>query len=226
VIGSGAVKYLADRPLLLAGLALAGACLVGCGGGHPATTVSVVTISAEGCRPFSTFATGIVVDTDLVLTVAHAVAGETTITVTAADGRALSAAAVAVDTVEDGALLAVRGLGTEPRPTIAPGAAGAATLLTPAGSAPVDIVRAVQITTQDIYRAGSYPRPGFELRAEVSAGDSGGAVIDSKGRLVGMVFAGSRDAPERSWATSVDRLLASLDGARDDPGAADARCSR
>jgi S1-C subfamily serine protease len=187
---------------------------------------AVVTVRAVGCRAIPTVSTGVVVAPDLVLTVAHALAGEGALAVTTPDGRVLDARLAAIDTVADGAVLAVPGLRLGPAATVGPGSSGPALLITPAGPATVDIVRAVQITTQDVYGEGSYPRPGFELRGDIAAGDSGGAVLDPSGRLVAIAFARSRNAPDRAWATSMDALTPLLARATSGEAVPATRCAR
>ena len=133
---------------------------------------AVVTIRATGCRSFVSVGTGTIVDRDLVLTAAHPVAGETTITVTTSDGRTLDAAIAAIDTVNDVAVLRVHGA-TPPGPSgteatdhlelTIESEPGAATVLLVEGPRPIEIVRRVDIVTSDIYLDGEHTRRGLEL---------------------------------------------------------------
>ena len=79
----------------------------------------------------------------------------------------------------------------------------------------------------DIYRQGDYDRPGYELAATVEPGDSGGGVFDADGRLLAVVFASSRNHPDRAWATAARAarpLLADAVDPTHDPG--ELPCSR
>ena len=153
------------------------------------------------------------------VTVAHAVAGEQDITVTAPDGRTLPAAVAAIDPDLDAAVLRVDGLDLPalPRRTFDGEADGAASMIRVedgrATSVPVTIRRRVTINTTDIYREGEHQRPGFELGADVTAGDSGSGVVASDGSLVGVVWAASREA-ERSRVGAPHRGLRAADRGR------------
>lgn len=178
---------------------------------------SVVAVAASGCRRTWTRADGIVVGEDLVATVAHAIAGEAEIRVKVPGGRELPGSIAAIDTALDAAVIRVDGLD---RPAI-PRRVGdteppeAVTMWTSDDGLieqePVEIRRRVTVRTTDIYREGEHLRPGFELQADVAAGDSGGGLVDADGELVGIVWATSRRRDERAWAmpiAALDPLLA------------------
>jgi S1-C subfamily serine protease len=188
----------------------------GCGDGSshdPAA--SVVAIGATGCRRTPTRSDGIVVADGLVATVAHAIAGESEILVTGRDGRELPGEVVAIDTDLDAAIVRVDGLEL---PVLDRGELDkgeAVTLWTSdhgaVESAPATVRRRVTVRTTDIYREGKHLRPGWELEADVRAGDSGGGLVDADGELVGIVWATSRERDGRAWAMpieAIDPLLA------------------
>jgi S1-C subfamily serine protease len=193
---------------------------------------SVVAIGATGCRPVATRAVGVVIADDLVATVAHAVAGESDITVVTPTGREMKGTLVAIDTDVDAALIDVDGIGLPPlrRAAYAGDGASAVSLWTSADgtveSAPADIVRRVTVRTTDIYREGDHLRPGFELRADVEPGDSGGGIVDRAGDLVGLVWATSRERPDRAWALPIEALDPLLDSARRGETPAAVPCAR
>ena len=62
-------------------------------------------------------------------------------------------------------------------------------LLTPK---PVEVVRRVRTNIEDVYRTERVSRRGLELRFDGAYGDSGAAVLNGDGTVVGMVFATSR----------------------------------
>jgi S1-C subfamily serine protease len=206
--------------------------LFACGGtdrSPPDPSASVVAIGATGCRPTSTRAVGVVVADELVATVAHAVAGESEITVVTPDGREAQGSVAAIDTELDAALLRVDGLDLSPLPRAVHERGEVSMWTSDHGavrSAPAEILRRVTVHTSDIYREGEYLRPGFELRADVEAGDSGGGLVDRDGDLVGLVWATSRERPERAWAMPVEALDPLLDATRAGQEPPTARCSR
>lgn len=207
-----------------AGAAVSAFTLVNRDGGVPAPLV--VTVNAVGCRPTPTLASGTLVARGLVLTVAHALAGEDHVTVTTADGRVHTASVVAIDTINDGAVLDVPSLEVGQIAELGGESTGRGTLVTKDGPQPVEILRAVQIRTQDIYRDGEHVRSGYELQADVKPGDSGGAVLDGAGRLVGIAFAASRVDLNQAWATSISVLTPLVDSARAGAPAPTAACAR
>ena len=206
--------------------------LTACGGddgsgGDPKQ--SVVAIGATGCRPTPTRAVGVVVADELVATVAHAVAGESEITVTSPDGTEAEGTVAAIDTDLDVALIRVDGLDLRPLPHTAYDAGGVSLWTSDHGavrSAPAEILRRVDVRTTDIYLAGAHLRPGFELRADVHAGDSGGGLVDDDGELVGLVWATSRERAERAWAMPIEALDPLLDAAQAGEAPPTSRCSR
>jgi S1-C subfamily serine protease len=201
--------------------------LSGCANARRDPTSSAVTIQAIGCRSFANRASGMVVGTGLVATVAHAVAGESDISVSTRDGRTHRAAIAAIDTDLDAAVLRVDDLDA---PALALGSyvdGEAVILVRPAVvPTPIAIRRRVTVRTTDIYREGDHLRPGFELGAAVHAGDSGGGVVGSDGRLLAVVWATSRELDDQAWALSVDAIGPMIAAARAGRPAADAACSR
>jgi S1-C subfamily serine protease len=205
---------------------------VGCGGsderGEPAD--SVVAIRASGCRPTPTRAVGVVVDDDLLATVAHAVAGESEITVATPDGRRMRGEVAAIDTALDAALIRVDGLELAPLPRRVYDDAESVTVWTnedgPARPNPVEVRRRVTVRTSDIYREGEHLRPGLELQAELAAGDSGGGLVGTDDELLAMVWATSRERDDRAWALPIEAVDPLLAAARDGVQPAPARCAR
>jgi S1-C subfamily serine protease len=204
----------------------------GCGGGEDPVepAEAVVAIGATGCRRTPTRADGIVVADDLVATVAHAIAGETEIRVIGPDGRDLPGDVVAIDTGLDAAVVRVDGLDL---PALRRGeleAGEAVTLWTSdhgvVESAPAEVLRRVTVRTTDIYRDGEHLRPGFELDADVEAGDSGGGLVNGDGDLVGMVWATSRERDSRAWAMPIEALDPLLAAAEAGSTAAPVECAR
>jgi S1-C subfamily serine protease len=208
------------------------ATIAGCGTGderaEPAE--AVVAIGATGCRRTSTRAVGVVVADDLVATVAHAVAGESEITVVTPDGRNLPGVLAAIDTGLDAAVIRVDGLDLAPLPRAGYDGDGDVTLWTADDGAsrpePAEIRRRATIRTTDIYREGEHLRPGLELRADVEAGESGGGLVDGDGDLLGLVWATSREQDDRAWGMPIEALDPLLAAAAADDAVPVVRCAR
>lgn len=192
---------------------------------------AAVAVEAAGCRQAEELTgSGSVVGDELVVTVAHVVAGSTSVSVTDADGTERRAVVVGLDTVNDLALLAVAGLPVTPLP-LGPLAAGGHSVFVvhdAAGRAaiqPAAVVRRADLSMADLYGQGSHVRPGFELDATVQPGDSGAVVVGDDGKAGAVIFATSRetaspgagtgigadpstsgDTGNRAWATDIAAL--------------------
>jgi S1-C subfamily serine protease len=145
----------------------------------------------------------------LVLTSAHVVAGATTIEVVR-DSQSVQGRIVGFDPNMDLAYVAVEGISGLPFSVssggVEAGAEGVAYVVRDGivVELPVTVSRRITIRTEDVYSQGDTLRPGFELDGDVQLGDSGGAVVID-GKLVGVVWARSRQTEERSWAIDPDR---------------------
>ncbi|MEZ5410077.1 MAG: serine protease [Acidimicrobiales bacterium] len=192
----------------------------GGGSGSQAALAAAVAVRATGCRQAESLTgSGSVVGDELVVTVAHVVAGSTSVAVTDADGGEHTAVVVALDTVNDLAVLAVDGLTAEPLPlgTLAAGGHGVFVVHDADGRAtaePATVARRADLSMADLYGRGTHLRPGFELEANVTPGDSGAVVVADDGRAGAVVFATSRNGVDpgpgpsagtgrRAWATDI-----------------------
>ncbi len=194
------------RPMIVAAISVISA--VGCGddANDAAASRSAVQVIARTCANIDEYGSGLVIESGLVLTAAHVIAGASSITVTgsgAGDGGPNSAAVVAFDPNNDLAVLAVD---TGLAPAIPIGSAESGDI----GEAivyrgdtqvalPITIVRDVIIRTEDIYIKGETERPGYELDAEIQSGDSGGVVVVD-GEAVAVIWSRSRQSDQRAWA--------------------------
>ena len=188
---------------------------------------AVVTVVATGCGNAYGRGTGTIVGIDdtraYVLTAAHTVAGADTIEVSH-NGTSLPATVVAFDPDTDVSVVAVD-LGDSTSPTTGLSrTAPAAIATTPLGTTdarnrpatvvlmnnsepravPIEIVRRVNITTENVYLDGDSKRPGYELRADITTGDSGAPVVVD-GRIHAIVWSRSRRTDDRAWAIDVVR---------------------
>ena len=178
-----------------------------------AARVSASTVRVEGDACLSEReGSGFAVSPDVVVTNAHVVAGQRRTTVTRPDGRRLSAVVVLFDTYRDLALLRVPGLGQPPL-SLAEGQVGAtgAVFGHPGGQAalrvaPASIRQRLDALGRDLYGTRLVRRRVFVLAARLEPGDSGAALVDPAGRVVGIAFAVSPDSAERAYALSTSEL--------------------
>lgn len=186
----------------------------------------VTTIGFDGAQGAGT---GIILSADgLVLTNHHVVTGATSIRATSiGNGTTYDATVVGYDSTHDVAVLRLKGasgltvapLGSSSSvqvgdEVVAVGNAGG---VGGTPSAVAGTVRALgeQITVQD-ERDGSPRRLNGLIRfdAAIAPGDSGGAVVDEAGKVVGMVTAGSSSAGSGDPAAMVDGYAVPIDQAR------------
>lgn len=201
----------------LALLAAAAICGADCGNtADPPLTASGVGVVAEGCPgPATESGSGVAVGPlGHIVTVAHTVAGAASIIVVDGDGVEFAASIVAFDKDADLALLDAPGLNA-PALSIGPLAPGDATALvwsreSGVSAEPASIIKRLAITIEDIYLENEVERAGLELSADIDSGDSGGAVVDAEGRVVGIIYAKSVARADTAFATSdveIRRLL-------------------
>lgn len=184
-----------------------------------AVSRSVVKIEGTACSKVQD-GTGWVADDGVIVTNAHVVAGERSTSVVRDDGRRLDASVVAFDSDRDLAVLRVAGLD---RPALALSDSSPAALTSggvfghPGGGdlrvAPFTVARAIDATGRDIYGADRTDRKVLELAVELRPGDSGSAVVDQRGIVVGTAFAVARDRTDVAYALAPSEIRAVLDRA-------------
>ena len=64
----------------------------------------------------------------------------------------------------------------------------------------------------DIYDTGRTEREVLVLAADLAPGDSGSALIDPQGQVVGVAFAVAPDKPGVAYALAIEELQAVLSG--------------
>ena len=211
--GSGGGRRGNSRAIRLAQLVAVGLAvgLVLWGTLHESRAVGpFVTVTATGCGGRS-LASGFAVGDDLVVTAAHPVAGRRQVAVTDDTGRTRHGFVVALDAALDVAALRVPGLGATPvspatgdDPALAPpGSTGIVASVSQGGEVvakAVEVTRRVRATIDDIYRTRRVARRALELSFDGGSGDSGAAVLNDDGLVVGMVFATSRSRADVGYA--------------------------
>lgn len=165
---------------------------------------------------------GFAVADDVVATNAHVVATLDEIHVTTLDGRDLPGEVVAIDLVDDLALVRVPGAGFTPLELatdedVPDGTTGA--LIgweddaTPE-PVPFRIDRPVTVRIEKVLDTERVQRPSWLVAADVESGDSGAALVDARGRVVGVAYATTRRNAGVAYATRASVLaefLASSD---------------
>ncbi|RJO77928.1 serine protease [Nocardia panacis] len=162
---------------------------------------------------------GFVVAPERIMTNAHVVAGTTTIRVDYL-GRQLDASVVLFDPQTDVAVLSVPGLTAEVIP-LAPDHAragdSAIVLGYPGGgqySASIARVRdTLDLSGPNIYRNGSVDREVYTIRGQVRAGNSGGPLVDTEGRVLGVVFGAAVTDEDTGYALTLNEVRKQLDAA-------------
>ncbi|GAA2237223.1 hypothetical protein GCM10010401_06690 [Rarobacter faecitabidus] len=188
-------------------------------------TAGIVVIETDlGYSDGEAAGTGIVLTEDgLVLTNHHVVAGATSISVTTADGATHTAELVGSDANSDVALLELTNASgltvaeTDSAPNLTAGDAVTAignALGQGLAAAPGTVTALDQtITTQDEGTVEGQELSGLiEIDADVVSGDSGGAVLDADGDVIGLTTAassGTRDIA--GYAIDIDDALAIVD---------------
>ncbi len=172
---------------------------------------STVKIEGTACRS-ERDGSGFAVARDLVMTNAHVVAGQDDTVVVRPDGRRLDATPVAFDPDRDLALLSVPGLGQAPLP-IGAGAVGTTVGVFghPGGQAsirvsPASIRQQVRAVGRGLYGSAIVRRDVYVLAAKLAPGDSGAALVDEDGQVVGVAFAIAPDQDTTAYALTAEEL--------------------
>jgi S1-C subfamily serine protease len=141
----------------------------------------------------------------IVVTNAHVVAGEGDTTVSTQEGATLPATPVRYDPENDLALLRVETelpalpLAPEPRSGIASAVLGYPEN-GPYAVAPARLGETRETVSDDSYGRGPVRRPIASLRGEVRSGNSGGPLVDDRGRVLGTVFAATTSGTPGGFA--------------------------
>lgn len=154
------------------------------------------------------------------LTNAHVVAGANEVQVESPSGP-ITARVVLFDPSRDIAVLYAPGLKAKPLP-MAPAAARSgqdAIVLGYPQDGPFDVRPArirdqERITGHDIYGQLSIDRDIYTIRSTVRAGNSGGPLIDTRGRVLGIVFASALDSADTGFVLTDTEIASDAGDAR------------
>lgn len=177
---------------------------------------SVVRVLGTACG-LGVEGSGWAVGPGLIVTNAHVVAGEDDTSITTAGGASLPVTAVHYDPENDLALLRVDAdlpvLPIAPDPTS--GTAGAVLGYPengPYAVAPARLGETRDTISEDSYGRGPLRRPIASLRGSVRSGNSGGPMVDARGRVLGTVFAATTAGAPGGFAVPDEVVEDALDG--------------
>ena len=180
---------------------------------------SVVKVLGSACG-LGVEGSGWVVRDGVVVTNAHVVAGQKdTRVLPQGRGPGLDAQAIAFDPRNDVAILRVPGLRARPlamEGSPRPGASAA--VLGFPRNGPYDVRAARlgdtrEVITQDAYGRGPVRRSITSLRGAVRSGNSGGPMVDGRGRVVTTIFAATTTGPRGGYGVPNATVRRALDGA-------------
>jgi S1-C subfamily serine protease len=181
-----------------------------------ATQVAQSTVKVEGvaCSRIQD-GTGFFVTPDLVVTNAHVVAGEEETEIQLADGSSVDATVVAFDPARDLAVLRTPAAVGTPLPMREALVGDLGGVFGHPGGGPLEIspfrvADLIAAEGRDIYDSSSTRRDVLVLASDLAPGDSGSALVDPQGEVIGVAFAVAPDRPGVAYALSIDELEAVL----------------
>jgi S1-C subfamily serine protease len=188
--------------------------------------VSTVKVTGTACGRLLS-GSGFTAAADVIVTNAHVVAGVDRPSVLRTDGERLSGTVVVFDPNRDLAVLRVPGLGRAalPRDEADAGEEGAV-YGHPRGRdalviSPARVETKVNAQGTDLYGESSIRREVLVLASALEPGDSGGAVVNTEGEVIGVAFAIAPDKPATAYALSsgeLETVLAQPRGQQADTG--------
>ena len=161
----------------------------------------------------TTEGSGFAVGGDLIATNAHVLVGLDTPTIELGDGTSLAGDIVAFNVIDDLALIRVHGADFEPLP-LGPaddGTVGAVFGWEPGPTVdptPFRIDRPVTVRIEAVASDERIERRSWLLAARIEAGDSGAALIDPTGTVVGVAYATTTRGSSVAYAVRAERLEA------------------
>ncbi len=158
---------------------------------------------------------GFAIDDDLIVTTAHTVLGLNEATISRTQGPSVKARPVLFDAVRDLAILKVTEATFEP---LVLGSAEDHTVGAVMGwndhetpdPTPFRIDRPINVRIEAVASIDRIDRASWLLAAEVHNGDSGAALVNQEGAVVGIVYASTRRDEAVAYATRVEELSAAL----------------
>jgi S1-C subfamily serine protease len=175
---------------------------------------SVVKVEGEACDRVQE-GTGFFVSEQLIVTNAHVVAGEDDSTIQLADGSTADATVVAFDPERDLAVLLTETSGPALPLAEAEAGDGGGVFGHPGGRplevSPFTVSEQITARGRDIYDRSGTERQVLVLASDLEPGDSGSALVDPEGRVIGVAFAVAPDKPGVAYALAIEELQPLLD---------------
>jgi S1-C subfamily serine protease len=183
-------------------------------------TTSVFKVSSWGCGA-TTIGSGFVVSNHAIVTNAHVIAGATRISVQEKSGASYVAQPILFDPAIDLAVLSVSA--TLPATPLAfhtgavtAGDIGSA-LGYPGGGSFSDtdaiVLQSLNARGYDIYEHNEVTRTIYALRATIVPGNSGGPLIDTSGKVLGLIFGHSTTQNHTGYALTAQQIEPSITAA-------------
>jgi S1-C subfamily serine protease len=181
---------------------------------------SVVRVLSTACG-LGIEGSGWAVEPEVVVTNAHVIAGADDTTVTTQDGAELEATPIYYEPRQDLALLRVgSALPTLPISAKRREGEDGAVLGYPENGpyslAPARIGETRETVSEDSYGNGPVERTIVAMSGSVRSGNSGGPLVDSRGAVVGTVFAATTSGPRGGFAIPAEQVRDALKGAGDE----------
>ncbi|CAB4372559.1 MAG: MarP family serine protease [Actinobacteria bacterium] len=176
---------------------------------------SVVKVEGPACNKLQD-GSGFVIGEGLIATNAHVVAGERSTNILRDDGRRFDGTVIAFDPARDLAIVRVAGFERPPLPLANGKSEGTrgGVFGHPGGEplriAPFKVARLINATGRDIYGSSKTERKVLEISASLRPGDSGSALANEQGEVVGIAFAIARDTSNVAYALSPAEMQATL----------------
>ena len=175
---------------------------------------SVVRVLSTACG-LGIEGSGWAVEPEIVVTNAHVIAGSDDTTVTTQDGAELDATPIYYEPRDDLALLRV-GVALPPLPVSGKRREGedGAVLGYPENGpyslSPARIGETRETISEDSYGNGPIERTIVAMSGAVRSGNSGGPLVDPRGRVVGTVFAATTSGPRGGFAIPAEQVRQAL----------------
>ncbi|MET4427964.1 MULTISPECIES: acid resistance serine protease MarP [unclassified Mycolicibacterium] len=161
---------------------------------------------------------GFVVAPNRVMSNAHVVAGSESVTVEA-EGKSYDASVVSYDPNADISILDVPNLPSAPlvfHMQEAPSGTDSVVMGYPGGgdftATPARIREIIQLNGPDIYHTTTVTREVYTVRGTVRQGNSGGPLIDRKGRVLGVVFGAAVDDADTGFVLTANEVAKQMAG--------------
>ncbi|HEY8546252.1 MAG TPA: MarP family serine protease [Acidimicrobiales bacterium] len=177
------------------------------------STVKVTGVACQRVQEGS----GFVAEPGLVVTNAHVVAGEDETEVELADGSVRDATVVAYDPGRDVAVLRVDDLTAPPLPLRDAEIGDVGGVFGHPGGGPLEVspfqvAEEIRAVGRDVYDRQRSERQVLVLAADLAPGDSGAALVDPQGQVVGLAFAVAPDKGGVAYALALEEVRDVLAG--------------